>query len=264
MKKFFAIFAGILLAVLSQLALAAPAVVSTLTGTAQAIPGAGAPRALRIGDNVEQGETIATGDNSSLVLRFEDGQVVALTSRSRMAVNSYTYNQAEPAKSNVLLSLLNGSMRAVTGLIGKADPTKVSYRVRNATIGIRGTDVTFATDESGNIAVTVADGMINFTFNGKTVSIPKDQGATTTPTGEIQTASAAAIIAAVASANPSLAAALNRANSDEVRNAVQNAVTQSSQPQSPGSQPAPASITVPPKPPGSGTGTSGGGNPSPG
>lgn len=192
MKKLSAIFVGIVLATLCQLALAAPAVVSGLTGTAHAIPGAGAPRTLRIGDDVNQGETVATGENSSIVLRFEDGQVVALTARSRMAVNAYTYNRTEPASSNVLLSLLDGGMRAITGLIGRRDPTKVSYRAGNATIGIRGTDVTLVT-AAGNVVVTVNDGSISFAFSGQTITVTAGQGVNAKTDGTFQAAAAAQI-----------------------------------------------------------------------
>ncbi len=260
MKKIFTIFAGIVFATLCQLVQAAPAVVSSLTGTAQAIPGAGAPRTLRVGDSVEQGETIATGDNSSLVLRFEDGQVVALTSRSRMAVNSYTYNQAEPAKSGMLLSLLNGSMRAVTGLIGKSDPSKVSYRVRNATIGIRGTDIIVGTDDDGKVAVIVKDGSVSFSFNGKTVLIPTGEAATTLANGDIQSASAAAIIALVAAQDPALAETLRSVDTPALQRAVEAAVAASKAAPPSG---AGAGSGAPPTPgsnnSGAGSGSSGGG-----
>ncbi len=258
MKKFFAIFVGIVFAALCQLALAAPAVVSSLTGTAQAIPGAGAPRTLRVGDDVNQGETVATGDNSSIVLRFEDGQIVALTARSRMAVNAYTYNTTEPAKSNVLLSLLDGGMRAITGFIGRRDPTKVAYRAGNATIGIRGTDVTIATS-GGVVGVTVGDGEITFTFNGQTVSIPLGDGARTLPNGQIQVASAAQIIAAITAQNPALGAILQSVNSTTLQNAVRDAVRQSQTPP----PPPPQGLRGTPPPPGTGGTGSGGGGASP-
>jgi ferric-dicitrate binding protein FerR (iron transport regulator) len=253
MKKMFAIFAGFVFATLCQLALAAPAVVSALTGTAQAIPGAGTPRALRIGDDVNQGETVATGENSSLVLRFEDGQVVALTSRSRMAVNAYTYSRTEPARNNVLLSLLNGGMRAITGLIGRRDPLKVAYRAGNATVGIRGTDVTIAT-LGGDVAVTVADGEITFTFNGQTVSISVGEGAFTLPNGQIQVASAAQIIAAVTAQNPALGALLLSVNAITLEGAVEDALRQSRTP-----LPPPCWTSGTPPPPGTTSGPCPGG-----
>ena len=195
------------------------ATVFEMTGSATAAvtpptPAAGAPaapapvgRALRKGDAVNQGETISTGAMSSIVLRFSDGQVVALSATSSMAINDYVFNQAEPAKSNVLLSLLNGGMRAVTGLIGKARPQAVAYRAGNATIGIRGTDTTIS-NVAGNVAVTVANGLVTFTVGNQTVSVPAGQGVFQ-PRGQttIVVQSAAQITAQVATAATAAAAA---------------------------------------------------------
>ena len=138
------------------------------TATAQVVPAAvagqpapapGAIRTLRLGDNINQGETISTGANSRLALRFDDGQIVSLSAKSSFRIDAYVYNRAEPARSNVLFNLINGGMRAVTGLIGKASPQAVTYRAGNATIGIRGTDVTFAIN-GGNLIVNVNTGQI--------------------------------------------------------------------------------------------------------
>ena len=225
MRKIFAVLVGVALAATCQLSFAS-AVVSGLTGSAQAIPIAGSPRALSNGDKVNAGDTVATSENSSLALQFEDGQVVGLGARSRMAVSAYSYNVKEPAKSNVLLSLVSGSMRAITGIIGKAAPAQVTYRAGNATMGIRGTDVSFAT-AGGDVVVTVNNGAIAFTFGGKTISIPAGQAALTSK-GQVTSGTIAAINAAVA-ANPALAAALKSVQSDALTKAVSEAALKAAQ-----------------------------------
>ena len=225
MSKIFAVLVGVALAATCQLSFAS-AVVSGLTGSAQAIPIAGSPRALSNGDKVNAGDTVATSENSSLALQFEDGQVVGLGARSRMAVSAYSYNVKEPAKSNVLLSLVSGSMRAITGIIGKAAPAQVTYRAGNATMGIRGTDVSFAT-AGGDVVVTVNNGAIAFTFGGKTISIPAGQAALTSK-GQVTSGTIAAINAAVA-ANPALAAALKSVQSDALTKAVSEAALKAAQ-----------------------------------
>lgn len=159
----------------AEFAMAQAATVFDVSGTAQATSASGAARTLRKGDAVNQGETVVTGDGSNVVLKFEDGQVVALAARSRFAITNYTYNKTEPAKSNVLLSLLDGGMRAITGLIGKSDPSRVSYRAANATIGIRGTDITVGT-VGGNLAISVTEGGISFVFQGKTTTVSAGEG----------------------------------------------------------------------------------------
>jgi len=207
--RFMQVWLGALLLCAAQLALAQVATVFQMTGTAQAVPGAGAARALRTGDAVNQGDTVVTGDMSTLVLRFGDGHVAALSGKSRMTISAFEYNRMDPAKSNVLLSLLEGGMRAVTGLIGKANPQKVAYRASNATIGIRGTDVNIAT-AAGLVSVTVNDGLITFQLPGQPpVSIPAGQGLIKRPDGTVRSAPAAQIIAALRAEAVQAAAAAN-------------------------------------------------------
>jgi hypothetical protein len=142
----------------------AGAVITALTGSAQVQTGTATPRTLRTGDEVNQGDNVSTGQNSSLVMKFDDGQVVALTSNSRMTVTTYQYN-AGAESGNVLLSLITGGMRTITGLIGRRDPSKVAYRAATATIGIRGTDGTIVTDGT-NFVVTVTEGTLIVRVNG--------------------------------------------------------------------------------------------------
>src|SRR4051812_45297668 len=157
----------------AQLVFANSAVVTSLTGTVSAQSGT-ASRTLRQGDEVVQGATIKTGPQSSAVLRFADGQVAALTANSTMAITTYQY-EAQTGTGSVLLSLVQGGMRAITGLIGKSPPTKVTSRAATATIGIRGTDVTIVTN-GGDVTVSVTEGAISFAYAGKTLVIPAGQG----------------------------------------------------------------------------------------
>lgn len=159
----------------TDLALAASAVVTSLTGSVQVQTGSATPRTLRQGDEVAQGDTIATGPASSVVLRFDDGQVAALTANSRMQITAFTYNA--PARTgNILLSLVVGGMRAITGLIGHNQPNNVNFRAATATIGIRGSDGMIVTDGT-SVVVTVTDGAFTFTYAGETIVIPAGRGA---------------------------------------------------------------------------------------
>jgi len=159
----------------ADLALAASAVVTSLTGTVQVRTGAAAPRALRVGDEVAQGDTLSTGGSSSVVLKFDDGQVAALTSNSRMQISAYTYDPPKRT-GNILLSLAVGGMRAITGLIGHSQPNNVKFRAATATIGIRGSDGMIITDGT-NVTVMVTQGAFTFTFAGETIVIPAGRGA---------------------------------------------------------------------------------------
>ena len=220
MKKIFSALAVLLLSAICQYAYAAPAVVSGLKGSAQAVPIAGSTRTLKDGDSVNEGDNVTTDDNSSLVLRFEDGQIVAMGAKSRMAITTYKYDAKEPAKGSVFLSLVTGSMRAITGLIGKASPQRVAYKAGNATMGIRGTDVEFATVD-GKVVMQVLNGEVSFTFNGKTVSVPGGEGVLAKD-GSFTKDTIAAINKAVEK-DPALAKALKSVTSSGVDAAVNDA-----------------------------------------
>lgn len=175
MKRMSAVLAFALLLFADLVLAQSTAVATSVTGSAQVQTGSATPRALRLGDEVRQGDTVSTGASSAVVLKFTDGQVAALTSNSRMTISAYQYNQAA-GTGNVLLSLINGGMRAITGLIGRNQPQQVAYRAATATIGIRGTDTSMATDGT-RVAVVVNDGEITFTFGGQTIVISAGQGA---------------------------------------------------------------------------------------
>ncbi len=235
---------------LGELALAASAVVTSVTGTAQAQSGTASPRPLRQGDEVLQGDVVSTGGNSSLVLKFDDGQVTALTSNSRMQITNYQY-EPQARTGNIVLSLLQGGMRAVSGLLGRAHPDRVSYRAGAATIGIRGTDVTIALGD-GLVVVTVSEGAISFTYGGQTVTVPTGQGAVGAD-GRITPGTVAAVFSRMPPGVQQLVGGL-----EGLTNAINNAVPGT--PRSGGEQGAPAGATGPTPGGTNAGGASGGGN----
>jgi len=100
--------------------------------TAQA--GSAAARPVRQGDRLRSGEIVATAGTSSVVMRFDDEQIVALGQNTRMEIQRYDYN-AQAKTGNVALRLLRGAMRAITGVIGRSQPTNVAYRAATTPSG---------------------------------------------------------------------------------------------------------------------------------
>jgi hypothetical protein len=64
-------------------------------------------------------------------------------------VDSFVYDEQNPREGRFLVSLLKGSMRALTGLIGKANNRNVGFTTATATIGIRGTGLDLECNEEG-------------------------------------------------------------------------------------------------------------------
>jgi hypothetical protein len=174
MKKLISLVFALFTLALADLAMAS-ALVTTATGNTQVQSGTAPARPLRVGDRVNQGDTVSTGASSSLVLKFDDGQVTALTANSRLTVTAFQYSP-QTQRGNVLLSLVNGGMRLVSGLIGKNQPQNVAVRAVTATIGIRGTDIS-VTLQDGNVLLTVNDGQATFTVGGQTVTVAVNTGA---------------------------------------------------------------------------------------
>ena len=64
---------------------------------------------------------------------------MVLRPESQLKVEAYKFDEQKPAADNILVSLMKGGMRSVTGLIGRRSRDKVAFTAPSATIGIRGT-----------------------------------------------------------------------------------------------------------------------------
>jgi len=111
--------------------------VTKLTGGATAIRN-GVSVILNNGDNVEKGDVVSTGSDSTLGITFIDGTVFGLSSNARMVLNEMVYDP-NGSNNSSLLSLVAGTITFVAGETAKHGDMKVDTPV--ATMGIRGTAV---------------------------------------------------------------------------------------------------------------------------
>ncbi|MFL6817621.1 MAG: VCBS domain-containing protein, partial [Bradyrhizobium sp.] len=111
--------------------------VSKLTGTATATRN-GVSIILNNGDNVEKGDVVQSGSDSTLGITFIDGTVFGLSSNARMVLNEMVYDP-NGSNNSSLLSLVAGTISFVAGETAKHGDMKVDTPV--ATMGIRGTAV---------------------------------------------------------------------------------------------------------------------------
>ena len=116
---------------------------TSVEGTAYVTRADGRQTILARGSALGVGDALATTRNSTVRLRFTDGGETAVRPDSRITVQAYNYARDDPQADNLVLSLLKGGLRAITGSIGKRGNMD-AYRlnVNTATIGIRGTDYT--------------------------------------------------------------------------------------------------------------------------
>jgi hypothetical protein len=128
-----------------------------VAGNVTATDPAGNMRALERGGSVDEGDTIATGDGRVQV-EFKDGGSFALQPGTRFRVERYRYTGAGDAEDSVLLALLKGGLRTISGLVGKKNQRDYRMDTGVATIGIRGTE--YALDLNSSMTGNVADGAI--------------------------------------------------------------------------------------------------------
>nr|WP_245284210.1 FecR domain-containing protein [Bradyrhizobium sp. WSM2254] len=111
--------------------------VTKLSGSATAVRN-GVSVILNNGDNVEKGDVVSTGADSTLGITFIDGTVFGLSSNARMVLNEMVYDP-NGSNNSSLLSLVAGTITFVAGETAKHGDMKIDTPV--ATMGIRGTAV---------------------------------------------------------------------------------------------------------------------------
>ncbi|TFZ03058.1 hypothetical protein EZ313_17750 [Ramlibacter henchirensis] len=136
----FGLALGLLLALAGSTALAQSAgevEFARGVGFAQA-PGQ-APRTLGKGLPLREGDRLTTSEGASAIVRLEDGTRMTVRPNSEIVISQYQFRENAP-DNGMLLQMIRGGFRAVTGLISKGSPNAARIQTSTATIGIRGTD----------------------------------------------------------------------------------------------------------------------------
>jgi hypothetical protein len=120
-------------------AVLASAKVVNAQGEVNAIDAAGVRRRLVDGGSVYPGDVVETAAATRAVLAFRDDSRISLGQTTRFRVDNFVYDNQNAGEGRFLASVLKGTVRALTGLIGKANHRNVGFSTATATIGIRGT-----------------------------------------------------------------------------------------------------------------------------
>lgn len=92
-----------------------------------------------VGLSIEANDRIVTANASSVGMTLKDDTLIAIGPRSTFTFDSFAFNPTTQL-GNLSVKLWSGTMRMVSGLIGRQKLDAVSVSTRSATIGIRGTD----------------------------------------------------------------------------------------------------------------------------
>lgn len=103
------------------------------------VQNAGGERALQSGDALTAADRIVTGADSSASVVLRDGTVMVVGPASRLELKAFSFDSTTH-EGNLAVSVLRGTMRMVTGLIGKNRHDAVKVDTPTSTVGILGTD----------------------------------------------------------------------------------------------------------------------------
>ena len=97
------------------------------------------PRALGKGLQLNEGDRLTTSNGAAAIVKLQDGTRMTLRPDSEIIVQQYQFTQGA-VDNSMVLQLLRGGLRALTGLISKSSADAAKIHTSTATIGIRGTD----------------------------------------------------------------------------------------------------------------------------
>ncbi|MBS0337452.1 MAG: FecR domain-containing protein [Proteobacteria bacterium] len=161
-------------------------------------------RPLARGAQLESGDTVLTADGRAQI-RFTDGAYVSLQPNTEFAIKQYKFDGKTDGTERGVFGLLKGTMRTVTGLIGRVNKEAYEIDTPTATVGIRGTGgiISVALDGATRIIGTTGvwflanqSGLIEIPA-GRAGFAPPDQTKPPEQTGEAPQAPPAPVVTVV-------------------------------------------------------------------
>jgi hypothetical protein len=120
--------------------------IKSVQGTVRLLGPSGEARVAKAGDSVAPVDRVETAADSGASVVLRDGTMMVVGPSSRLDLKQFHFD-ATTHDGSIFVALLRGSMRMVTGLIGKAHPDAIRVDTQTATIGIRGTDFIVTADD---------------------------------------------------------------------------------------------------------------------
>ncbi len=166
-------------------------------GTTMLVRGASYSTPVRTEVPIRSGDRIRTGADGRVQLRFTDGALISLQPDTDFRVESYAF---DASRQRGWFDLVQGSMRAVSGRIGKRDRDDWRLRTPTATIGIRGTEFSVEHASCGaSCPAGVEPGLVVAVHAGR-VAVSNSAGSVEVPAGRtlrVRDASTEPVLAAV-------------------------------------------------------------------
>ncbi len=126
-------------------------------GDVSAVTPEGERRPLAKGSEVRVGDTVSIREGRAQ-LRFADGAYMSLQPGTEFKIEAFRFDGKPDGSETIVMNLLKGGLRTITGLIGLANRQNYRLHTDVATIGIRGTE--FSVRYTDAIEVFCAEGSI--------------------------------------------------------------------------------------------------------
>lgn len=91
------------------------------------------------GQGLLEGDRVVTGPMSAAAVTLRDGTMLSVGANASVDLSHYTFDTTSQ-NGSLLLHLLQGTLRMVTGIMGKTSPDMIKISTPTAVIGVRGTD----------------------------------------------------------------------------------------------------------------------------
>ncbi len=98
-----------------------------------------AKRTVASGLGVAEADRIQTDATSAAVLVLRDGTTIAIGPNTTVDLSRFQFD-ATTQQGNLAIRVLQGTIRMVTGLLGKVQPDNVKVTTPASTVSVRGTD----------------------------------------------------------------------------------------------------------------------------
>lgn len=126
---------------------------------------AGAQAALKRLSSIYRTDIIRSAKDSSAQFRMVDNGYIELHENSELRLEKYQLN-ADGKHGSVIMELISGGLRTISGAIGKQDKSEYQLKTPTATIGIRGTFYEVSLAKEGMYLAAWKGGITVKTYSG--------------------------------------------------------------------------------------------------
>ncbi|SIR15660.1 FecR domain-containing protein [Pseudacidovorax sp. RU35E] len=119
--------------------------IKSVQGQVRIVDAAGQSQAAQVGSLLRTTDRIETDAQGAAGFVLRDGTTLVVGPSTHVDIRDYRFDSTTQ-DGNLLVGLLRGSLRMISGLLGRSHPEAVRVETQTATIGIRGTDFIVSAD----------------------------------------------------------------------------------------------------------------------